>query len=398
MRTTLLALTSALLLVTSACAERPDAISSSSPQESEPSSAVATPGVDRGEWTRLPESPLSPREGAVAAHVGSEVVFVGGYAGQPCPPNADCMRPGDDERDGAAYDVEAGTWRRIADAPRPVPSWAPRVAIGKQVYVLTEAALLVWDSAEDVWDGVDLPRGVRWTGLVADGARLILASGSDENGIRPDHVYDTATGQWSTLPEDPLKPSFDRFVTPTPEGLVLTAKEILPNGGPADPALVQAALLPEGAKRWRPLPQSDQLGGWTWTWTGRRLVDATLGGADGGETNNFGRVIPYGGRFDPSTEVWSRLPDAPQEGTGGWLVEAFGGPLVATGGWLYDDTAETWTRLPRPRGAPAEPGSAVWADDALLVHGGAEWGGVDTTEEWTAENVWSTATWIYRPG
>lgn len=397
MRRTVLALTTALLVVTSACAGRPDATPPSSTPASEPSSPAAVSGIERGEWVRLPQSPLSPREGSATAYVGSEAVFVGGYAGKPCPPNADCPRPGDDERDGAAYDIEEGRWRPIADAPRPVSSWAPTAVIDTQVYVLTEAALLVWDSTEDTWDEVDLPRGVRWPGLVAVDERLILASTSDEKGIRPDHVYDTVTGQWSTLPEDPLQPAFDRVVVPTPQGLVLTANKILPDGSPADPGLLRAALLPDGAKRWRLLPQSDQLGGWTWTWTGHRLVDATLGGADGGETNNYGRVIPYGGRFDPSTEKWSRLPESPQEHSGGWPVEAIGGPLVATAGWLYDDSAETWTRLPRPTDAPELPGSALWADDVLVVHGGAAWRRGVATAALTAEDVWSTATWIYRP-
>lgn len=49
----------------------------------------------------------------------------------------------------------------------------------------------------------------------------------------------------------------------------------------------------------------DQVGG-SWTWTGQRLVDPTLGGADGGQVNNYGRVIPYGGRLDPATGDWSR--------------------------------------------------------------------------------------------
>lgn len=176
---------------------------------------------------------------------------------------------------------------------------------------------------------------------------------------------------------------------------MLTAKPIGPGGEPADPALVRAALLPQGDERWRVLPDSDQLSGWRWSWTGRRLVEPTLGGADGGQTNGYGRTIPYGGRFEPATGTWSRLPGAPEQGTGGWPVEAPGGPVVAAEGWVYDDAGGTWTRLPRPAGAPVTPGQAVWVDDVLVVIGGTAWHGVDEPAEWTPEQVWSTGAWAY---
>ena len=103
------------------------------------------------------------------------------------------------------------------------------------------------------------------------------------------------------------------------------------------------------------------------------------------QTNNFGRVIPYGGRLDPATGAWSRLPHAPGEQTGGWPVEAPGGPLVAAEGWLYDDAEGAWTRLPRPEDSPATPGPAVWAGGVLVVHGGADWDLPDRPDEWTPE-------------
>ena len=130
-------------------------------------------------------------------------------------------------------------------------------------------------------------------------------------------------------------------------------------------------------------------------------MDPTTGGADGGEVNGYGRVIPFGGRLDPATGTWSRLPDPPAEYTGGWTVEAPGGTVMAADGWLYDDQAETWTRLPRPMGAPEDPGPAVWAGDVLVVHGGTDWEHIDWeaagSDEWTPENVYSTSAWAYLP-
>lgn len=389
-----------VLLLTAACGQT--AIDGSAPPDpatEKPAASATTSELEQGLWTRLPESPLSSREGSAAAYIGGEAVFVGGYGGPPCPPNADCAYPKDAvERDGAAYDLGTGTWRRISEAPRPVPGSASTAVIGEHLYVLANGILLVWDSAGDSWNELAPPRPIRWGALVADGTRLVLASGSDENGVQPDLVLNTATGDWSTLPGDPLKPSFDRTITSTPEGMVLTAQPIPPSDSVAGPTLVHAAVLPPGGRKWRMLPTSEQLGGWRWSWTGRHLVEPTLGGADGGEANNYGRVIPYGGRLDPATGAWSRLPNAPRQGTGGWPVEAAGGPLMAAEGWLYDDADGAWTQLPRPEDAPATAGSAVWAANVLVVVGGADWPLPDKPDEWTPENVWSTGVWAYLAG
>ncbi|WP_183094707.1 hypothetical protein [Nocardioides stalactiti] len=361
----------------------------------------AAPEDDPGDdgWTATSAPPLGPREGSVAATVDGEAVFVGGFSGPPCPPNADCVIPPRNyERDGAAYDPASDAWRSIADAPRPVRPFSSAAVIGDDLFVLADQTLLVWHSRADAWEVVETPQKPGWAALAAAGDRLVLASGSDENGIRPDRVYEPATGAWSTLPEDPFKPAFDRLLTWTPEGLFLTAKEIEPDGGPADPGLVLVAVLPDGADEWRTLPVADQIGAWRMTWTGTHLVDPSLGGADGGEVNNYGRVLPYGGRIDPVTGEWSPLPSPPEESTGGWPVEALRAPVLAVEGWLYDDAAGTWTRLPEPEDAPPDPGPAKWVGDVLVVLGGADWDVPDDPEDWSPENVWSTDAWAYRLG
>ena len=356
---------------------------------SEGGSPIVVAGeLPAGTWTRLPDSPLSPREAPATARVASDegdlAVFVGGYIGPPCPPNADCVIPEDTTAsDGAAYHLDRATWRAIADAPRPVAAGASTAVSDNTVYVLTDQHVLAWDSTQDTWTELARPTKPQWAALVADThgghPRLVLAAGSDENAVQPDRVYDPVDGAWSQLPANPLRPSFDRVIVATPAGLVLTAKPIGADGGPEDPALVHAALLPPGASSWQPIPSSDdQLGGWSWTWTGRRLVDPTPGGADGGQVNNYGRTIPYGGALDPVTGGWQPLIDAPQEFTGGWPVDALGGRYSAVQGWIYDDgdsgQGSSWTRLARPDGAPASPGRAVWVEDVLIVTGGADWG------------------------
>jgi len=78
-------------------------------------------------------------------------------------------------------------------------------------------------------------------------------------------------------------------------------------------------------------------------------------------------------------------------------VEALDGPVIAAEGWLYDDAAGTWNRLRRPKGAPPDPGVAVWAGGTLLVLGGADWRKVGKQKKWTAERIFSTRLLAYRP-
>jgi hypothetical protein len=185
-----------------------------------------------------------------------------------------------------------------------------------------------------------------------------------------DQVHDPAAGGWTALPRDPLVPAFARQITSTPHGLVLTGKAEVAQPNSDGPSVVRAAVLDPATEQWRQLPDSDQLGGPAWTWTGRRMVDPALGGADGGEVNGFGRTIPHGGTLDPAAGTWGPLPNAPEELTGGWQAYAVSGPHTASGGYFYDDASETWTSITRPEGAPEAPGAAVWAGDSLIVFGG----------------------------
>jgi hypothetical protein len=343
-------------------------------------------------WQRLPAPPFDARSGPVVAWTGSQVLVVGGDDGPPCPPNADCVQPAHYARDGAALAVDDRTWHEIADAPVDVPPYSSSVMLDGSLYVLAGHALLGYDVAHDAWREIATPTAFTGGQLVADADRLVVVSGSDEQGVTPDRVYHPGSQRWSTLPDDPIGPAFDRTITAIPTGLVLTAHELVDNPGGDGPSLVLAARLDRASGEWTRLPDGDQLGGGAWTWTGRHLVDPSLGGADGGEVGNYGRTIPFGGILDPATGQWSRLPHAPKEGTGGWPVTALGGRFATTGGWTYDDETESWAEVPRPKGAPEQPGVAVWAGDRLVVVGG-----IDADRNGTSASL-SGDAWISQSG
>lgn len=340
-------------------------------------SPMTAPSDTTGVWQRVAEPPLPLRRGALVAWTGREVLVIGGDDSPPCPPAADCATPPSYRRDGAAFDPQRDSWRTLPRAPVGIPDVAEHAIVGRELFVLAgndARRLLAFDLDTETWRQVPVDGPLGWADLVADGDRLVVVWGSHEQTRTPDRVLEPASGRWSELPADPLGPAYARAITWTPGGLVLTGKELVPSPGSTEPSVVLAARLDRATGRWTRLPDSEILGG-TFTWTGTLMVDATPGGADGGEVNNYGRTVPYGGRLDPVTGRWSDLPDAPPENTGGWPVWAAGGPVIAVAGWLYDDAAGSWTRVPRPEGAPESPGGAAWVGEGLFVYGGETWAG-----------------------
>lgn len=90
------------------------------PNSAEPGGVA--PGVaEVGDWTKVPDSPLSPRREVISGWLSEHFVVVGGWDDAPCPPSADCIAPELPAlRDGAAFDPAAGRWESIAPAPVPV--------------------------------------------------------------------------------------------------------------------------------------------------------------------------------------------------------------------------------------------------------------------------------------
>ncbi|WP_182377596.1 hypothetical protein [Nocardioides sp. WS12] len=351
----------------------------------------SAPSSEQGaqsDWQRLPDFPLAERDGPLVAWTGAEVLALGGDTGDQCPPNADCGQPNESAVDGAALDPATRKWRRIADAPIPVPSYSPHALVGDLFFVHVDRALLSYDVRADRWETVprDLEPGNQ---LVADGDRLVLIRGSDETEVLPDLAYDPATGQWTPLPDDPLGPSYDRVAVSTPHGLLLGAHDLVAQpGGGANPSYLEAALLGPNGK-WREFGPSGQVGGWVLSAAGDRVVSLSLMTTNGGgdPPGDYGRQVPGGGRLDVRTGTWSDLPAAPEEGSGGWAVYAPEGRLMANEGYVYDDSAGTWQRIGRPSDAAKQPGPAVWAGDTLVVVTGQA--NRDSNEANRSNEVWS---------
>jgi len=361
-------------LLLSACAQRPAA----------PDDAAAGSGT----WNPVPSAPLSPRLDAVTAWTGTEALVLGGDVDGLCPPDASCSGPAEKSAaDGAAYDPVGQAWRPVADAPYPIPGGTPSTDAGDTVHLVHDDRLLSFDATEDAWSvSPPAPAGaVLGAPAALDDGTVVLVDGERAGDEPSGVVYDPATRRWSELADDPLGPTFDRTATAIPGGLVLTGAVLPDDWDGARPAM-HAAVLDLASQRWTVLPDTERTGGWRWSWTGARLVDVY---PDGQDTD--GDRFVQGGALDPRTGWWEPLPGTPLMNSGGWPVDAIGGPLAAVDGWVYDDRDRAWTALERPSGAPAEPGSAVWAGDELLVLGG-----MDTDAGWGTEHL-SDGAWLWRP-
>lgn len=308
-------------------------------------------------WQQLDSPPLTARSGAAVGWTGEEIVVVGGSTFM-CPPGADCVGPTDPPfRDGAALQPITREWRPIADAPVPVPADQPTAQLDGDVYVLVTpwtdplrgTTLLRYRPASDTWTSYEVPPDASVGGLVAAGTGLVVYPGSDENGETPDLWFDPMTEAWSELPEDPLSPSFDRLYAWNDDGVHLFARDLTPSpGGASGPALANAAVLVDDA--WRELPTGEALGLWGVISDDDRIVSPTLGCADGGEMDNYGRCIPYGAVLNTQTRTWEELPDAPSRGvtdvqsSGAFTADKV--LLTSVGHPVLDLTTDTWSRMP----------------------------------------------------
>ena len=341
---------------------------------------------DSSPWRAVPAGPLSPRAGALGLWTGSEVLLIGGSDAAPCPPSASCVPPDVPPlADGAAFDPQTGTWRRIADSPVPF-EWAQAVVIRKTAYLWipgspgrpnADSAFLTYHVRQDRWQELPLPANSdRFGGIVQAGDGIVAYAGTDEQGEQPDLVFDPAVGSWSELPPDPLSPSFDRSMAWSGEELLLFDHELVPNPGSEKPSVTRAAALDLESGSWRRLPDSEILASGPWVTDDARLINPMLGSADGGDTNNWGRNYPYGGILEPASGRWSALPDPPdgeEDFASGVLTESLG-HYFGHRGWILDAATDTWIQVPPlANDELVTDRTVVSAGADLLVFGGARW-------------------------
>lgn len=322
---------------------------------------VDEPAADVGRWTTIATSPLAPRTYETSVWTGEEMLVFGGNDAAPCPPNADCGGglATRQFRDGAAYDPDTDSWRRIADTPIEF-GVAQALLVGGEVVVVAQPAgryeesqTWTYDISRDAWRrGADAPAYGSLQGLAGD--RVVMLGGGEPAGW----LYDPLADRWTALPADPLGDTFDRSLVFDGTDLLLLA---LPTEG-GDDRTYLFARLDLDTMRWATLPRTPVgMGVSVWFWWKDQLLNPS---------DDIG-----GGVWDPATDEWR---DVPQVGDEEAARRACPLPIVPpAGGWV--GYHETFVSIDPDRAIPAPPCPA-YAEVHTAVWTGADvitWGATD---------------------
>lgn len=263
----------------------------------EPEPLAAAPRTVSGELVEMAAGVLSPRDAPVTAWTGTDLVVVGGTA---------AAGPA---RDGAAYDVATGTWRRIADAPGPVDARQYAVWTGAEVVVAATSGVYAYDPAADSWQTYEqraVPRTVASNQVVpvVTSAGIVYPASDQPDGSRSPDLVLSDDGTFASLPRDPFGASWDRSMAWDGERLWLLSTSAEEDAGrtnddgrvPARVAVLEGGLV-DGT--WRVVDEATpELApeALLWWCEDRLVVDRS--GDQEGQT------------FEPGSGSWTRVTGA----------------------------------------------------------------------------------------
>ena len=281
-------------------------------------------------WRRIAPSPLQARAGTAVVWTGRVMFVWGGFTDSAGQRRA--------LADGAIYDPESDSWRTVAAAPLAARSSVATLWTGGQVLVLggapSEARYsfvdgAAYDPATDRWTrlpAIDVGNGKDIHYLRAAATPIAvyawvfwsheepIPEGTSGTGGTVLYRYDPVSGRWSAMSgEQPL--DVDASIW-TGSELVIPAAAPFRAAGHGPIAFNLAG--------WRFVPAADETGG-RWTrithgpvddlrgtsvWTGAALLTidthATITTPDGTSIKAGAGAV-----WDPGTNTWIRLPDAP---------------------------------------------------------------------------------------
>jgi hypothetical protein len=350
---------------------------------SKPAASQRTGGL--GSWRVVAEGPLGPRSGQVAIWTGEEMVVWGGSARSDSQESLDLVAA----RDGAAYDPESDSWRRISRAPIPGGFGYSAVWTGDEMIVWggvgrhrrgETAAAAAYHLDTDTWriiaDAPLTPRAGHlavWTGkeMVVWGGFLTAYERERYDGEGA--AYDPATDSWRMLPRAPLPAGYDAMGAWTGREIVVLATRMGDEPTNA-PKQAQAAAYEPGRDTWRRTeqpPMAAYVSPPAVTVAGELFLLSLGGTVDGGEVNGYARSYPTGGIYSVAQDEWRLHADPPEHPNQTWPQVAMGDEVVIDG-LAYDPRDDSWRPLPGFPLAPREFPSLIWTGEELIVWGGAE--------------------------
>ncbi|CAN5471991.1 hypothetical protein BH18ACT3_BH18ACT3_09600 [soil metagenome] len=339
-----------------------------------PSSTVAP--ETRNGWVRVPEPPLTPRNDAVAAWTGSEVIVFGGAEG-----TVECEGSGcghldlPASTDGAAYNPQTRTWRPIAPAPLAASRSPPPVMIGDDLYVIAEvhdyldwtiSGILRYRVSEDAWSVIPPPADELSLALnLANGGGQLVAYEyiSYENPPRIWH-WDDRASSWELMPTTDTGPRELRWMAWLNGHLHAFWQPAHADGDPA--SAMRVARLEAENETWEELPSGPPGASIGFVLGEQVFIEPPFSD----ETVN---VI-----FDGRTERWTEIPDMPAlpgrsnlfAGLIGRDTSVFNHPLGAA----FDLDERRWVQIrDLYEDSTKDLGTFAAAGRGLFAYGGLQW-------------------------
>jgi N-acetylneuraminic acid mutarotase len=265
----------------------------------------------------------------------------------------------------------------------------------------------VGSAAEGTWESLpEAPISARFQhAAVWTGDEMIVFGGYDGESVGGAAAYSPATGSWRRLAEPPGD------VRGAPVA-VWTGSEVVAFGGSGDDSRTHGAVYDPQADEWRSVASSS-LGTANSSvshvaWTGEQVLVVGAFGEDwpGGDGRRSAAL------YDPATDRWTELPDAPEalpEGKAIWT----GTEMVVVGhdegsgtrapqrlyALALDPAARMWRTLPEAPLAPRGQPLVTWTGREIVVGGGydfAQGGNVGDRADAAALDP-ATGTWRRLP-
>lgn len=239
-------------------------------------------------------------------------------------------------------------------------------------------------TAQEAWQPVEtenLPEARHENAFVKAGDKFYLIGG---RGMKPTEVFDPSTGQWSSGTPTPIEIS--HFQAVTHEGLIYVMGGLTGNW-PSETPLSNIFIYDPLIDKWMvgpEIPEHRQRGA-----AGVAVYDGKLYMVCGIVNGHTSGWVPWLDEFDPATNRWKELPDAPrprdhfQAAVAGDMLVAAGGRMSGYQGQgfqatiaetdLYDFRTGQWITLPSPEGdIPTEragTGAAAIGNEVVIIGG-----------------------------
>jgi hypothetical protein len=320
--------------------------------------AASTPTV-AGSWRKLPAAPSAVLPGT-SVWTGKQLIVVGNVPNKP-------------EIVAAAYHPAATAWRSLVP-----PSGSLTEPGYKSVW--TGKEMLVWGAFHSVayrpatkhWRSLrsSIPLGiVVWTGREAIGWGGGCCGDANVNGT----AYNPTQSTFRRLARSPLAPSQRPIGAWTGRELIVFVSSFGPDGKRWPSRLARAAAYDPTSDTWRriaPLPSTSFRFGGSAVWDGHQILVVAAGGTSrsafaynprsnrwrrlsslpvgrvgasavwtgkqlylwGGQTADASRALRDGLAYEPGTDRWSGLPQAPFRARNDSMVAWTGRSLIVWGG------------------------------------------------------------------